>query len=74
MLVRIFLFLFGFGLSTIGCFYIIVYLNLFSFGYNFFDYVKFIISRLECLNFLFGFIFMFFSIYILGGKNSELCI
>ncbi len=74
MLLRIFLFLIGFGLSIIGSFYIIIYLNLLTFGYNFFEYVKFIISRLECLNFFIGIIFMVVSIYFMGGKNNELCI
>ncbi|MBQ9072496.1 MAG: hypothetical protein IJY25_05010 [Bacilli bacterium] len=69
MLLKIFLFLFGFGLTTIGSIYMICYLNLFSIGYNFFEYVNFIIRRIECLNFFFGIILMILSITI-GGKNE----
>ena len=69
MIFRIFIFLIGFGLTTIGFMYIIVYLNLFSIGYNFFEYVNFIIRRLECLNALIGIILMILAITI-GGKNE----
>ncbi len=74
MLLRLFVFLIGFGLSIIGSFYLIIYLNLLSYGYNFTEYVKFISSRFECLNFVFGIIFMLFSIFFMGGKNNELCL
>lgn len=69
MFLKAFLFLLGFGLTVIGCVYIIVYLNLLSIGYNFFEYVNFIIRRLECLNALFGIIIMIISV-TLGGKNE----
>ena len=69
MLIKILLFLIGFGLTTIGFVYIICYLNLFSIGYNFFEYVNFIIRRIECLNALFGIIIMLISLNI-GGKNE----
>lgn len=68
MLLRIFLFLIGFGLTTIGLVYIICYLNLFTIGYNFFDYVNFIIRRIECLNTIFGIIIM--ALALTGGKNE----
>ena len=55
------IFLFGFGLTVIGLSYIIIYLNLLSIGYNFFEYVNFIIRRIECLNFVFGVILMIVS-------------
>ena len=66
---RILLFLIGFGLTTIGLVYLILYLNLFSFGYNFLDYVNFIIRRIECLNVFFGIILMIISLNI-GGKSE----
>lgn len=69
MLIRIFTFLIGFGLTTIGCVYIVSYLNLFSFGYNFIEYVNFITRRIECLNAPVGIILMVLSI-TLGGKNE----
>ena len=69
MLFRIFLFLLGFGLTTVGFVYIISYLNLINIGYNFLEYVNFIIRRIECLNALFGIAIMTLSI-TLGGKNE----
>lgn len=69
MLLKIFLFLIGFGLTTIGFVYIISYLNLLSIGYNFLEYVNFIIRRIECLNAFLGIIIMIISI-TLGGKNE----
>ena len=69
MLFRIFLFLLGCGLATIGFMYIIVYLNLISIGYNFLEYVNFIIRRIECLNAPIGIILMTISIAI-GGKHE----
>lgn len=70
---RVFFFLLGFGLTVIGFVYIISYLNLLSIGYNFLEYVKFIIRRIECLIALIGIIIMFLSIYM-GGKCDELYI
>lgn len=67
MLTKVFFFLIGFGLTILGLVYIISYLNLLTIGYNFLDYVKFIIRRIECLNALFGIIIMLISI---GGKNE----
>ena len=67
MLFKIFVFLLGFGLTVIGFVYIVSYLNLLSIGYNFFDYVNFIIRRFECLNALLGIILMILSTCI-GGK------
>lgn len=69
MFFKLFLFLLGFGLTTIGFVYIICYLNLFTIGYNFFDFVNFIIRRIECINSIIGIIIMYLSICI-GGKNE----
>ena len=69
MFIRFFLFLLGFGLTTIGFVYIICYLNLLTIGYNFFDFVNFIIRRIECINAIIGIIIMYLSICI-GGKNE----
>lgn len=59
---KIFFFLVGFGLTTIGLIYIICYLNLLTIGYNFLEYVNFIIRRTECLYALFGIIIMLLTI------------
>lgn len=70
MSIRFLIFLFGFGLAVIGFSYIIIYLNLLSLGYNFFDYVKFISRRLECINALLGIILMSIVIFTKGGKDE----
>ncbi len=69
MLLRVFLFLLGFGLTTLGAVYIICYLNLLDIGYNFLQYVNFIIRRLECIIFIIGIILMILATTI-GGKNE----
>ena len=71
MFFKFFLFLIGFGLTTIGSVYIICYLNLFSIGYNFFDYVNFIIRRVECLNTFIGIIIMILSLTIRGKDEKN---
>ena len=69
MLFKIFLFLIGFGLTTIVLMYIICYLNLLNLGYNFIEYVNFIIRRIECINAIIGIIIMIIALS-LGGKNE----
>lgn len=64
MLVRIFFFLVGFGLTVIGCIFIISYLNLMSLGYNFTDYVNFISKRVECYYAIVGIILIALTIFI----------
>ena len=71
-MLRIFFFLFGFGLMVIGFTYIILYLNLFSVGYNFSEYVNFIFRRLECHFVLIGLIILILSMFIKGEKKYEL--
>lgn len=66
---RIFFFLLGFGLMTIGFVYIILYLNLLSIGYNFSYYVNFITSRVECYFSIIGFIILNLAIYLKGDQK-----
>jgi hypothetical protein len=71
MFFRSFIFLFGFGFSVISLSFIFIYLNLLTIGYNFFEYVQFIIRRIECLNLIIGISLIALSLSN-GGKN-ELC-
>ena len=71
-MLRIFFFLFGFGLMVIGFTYIILYLNLFTIGYNFLEYVNFIFSRVECYFVFVGLIILVLSMFIKGENNYEL--
>jgi len=66
---KTFIFLIGFGLSVIGNTYIISYLNYLTIGYNFKEYVNFIIRRPECLLAILGLIMITLSIYK-GDKNE----
>lgn len=50
---------------SISLFFMILYLNLFTLGYSFFDYVHFINSRIECLIFYVGIILI-----IIGLKKK----
>ena len=59
---RIFCFTLGFFLTVIGTIYIISYLNLLTLGYNFLEYIHFIIRRLECLYAPIGIIIMFITL------------
>lgn len=72
MLARIFFFLLGFGLTVVGCVYIISYLNLLTIGYNFYEYVNFISRRIECLYTIIGIILMICATLFTGGKKYEL--
>lgn len=77
MFVRITFFLIGFGLTIIGFIYIVSYLNLMTIGYNFIEYVKFIIGRLECIFAPIGLIILTLSIYMpsfIRRKKDELYI
>lgn len=69
-MVRIFVFLIGFGLTVIGCVYSISYLNLLTLGYSFLEYVQFIMKRFECLYTIIGIIIIMLDLYIPGGKNE----
>ena len=72
-MIRIFFFLLGFGIMTIGFVYIILYLNLLTIGYNFINYVNFIVRRFECYFSLIGLIIINISMYI-KGDNYGLCL
>ena len=69
-MIRVFFFLLGFGLMVIGCSFIILYLNLTTMGYNFLEYVNFIIRRVECYFSIIGFIIMILSITLKGDYRN----
>ena len=69
MLLKIFLFLSGFGLMIIGFSTLILYINLFSFGYNFKEYIYYILKIPEFYYLIVGFILLNFSILLKGDKK-----
>ena len=70
-MIRVFFFLLGFGFMVIGSSFIILYLNLKTMGYNFFNYVNFISRRFECYFSIIGLIMMILSITIKGEDKNE---
>lgn len=72
-MIKTFFFLFGFGLMVLGFSYIIIYLNLFTMGYSFFDYIKYIFTHLECLYCLIGLIIDSIVIFTWRDKY-DLCL
>ena len=69
-MIRVFFFLLGFGLMVIGCSFIILYLTLTTMGYNFLEYVNFIIRRVECYFSIIGFIIIILSIALKGDYGK----
>lgn len=67
---RLFFLLVGFGLTVIGFVYIISYLNLLTIGYNFSQYVNFIIRRIECMYAPIGITIILLSILLPGGEKD----
>ena len=71
-MIRIFFFLIGFALMTIGLTFTILYLNLLTIGYNFSIYVNFILRRIECYYTIIGFTIILLTLTIKGDKKHEL--
>ena len=65
-MIKVILFILGVFLCSFGLLFDLLYLNLLSMGYSFLEYVKFIISRVECNSLPIGIIILLF---LLGGKN-----
>ena len=71
-MIRIFFFLIGIALMTIGLTFTILYLNLLTIGYNFSIYVNFILRRIECYYTIIGFTIILLTLTIKGDKKHEL--
>ena len=68
---KIFLFITGFGLMVLGFSTMILYINLFAFGYNFKEYISYIVKLPEFYYLLVGFILINLSILNKGEKNEK---
>jgi len=71
LLFKIFLFLIGFGLLTVGFSSIILYINLLGFGYTLKEYINYLLKSPEFYYLIFGFILLNISIFIKGEKNEK---
>lgn len=56
MVSKVFFFILGFLLMTYGFYYLIIYINLFSFGYTFDEYFSYLVTRYECWSLIIGII------------------
>ena len=63
MFFRIICFFIGILFIVTGFVNLILYLNLLSIGYSFFEYVNFIIRRIEVLSLFIGMFMIFISIF-----------
>ena len=66
-MIRITMFLLGFGLSVIGFVYIISYLNYLTIGYTFLEYLKLCGTKVECLLALVGIILISMALFLKGN-------
>ncbi|MBQ1812513.1 MAG: hypothetical protein II119_01000 [Bacilli bacterium] len=64
MILRIIFLFIGILLVVVGITSIILYLNLLSIGCSFFEYLNFIIRRLECINLIIGLIIIYITAFI----------
>ena len=55
---RIVLYILSVFFMSIGLTFIIIFSNLFSFGYSFFEYLEYILTNFYCLLFLVGFVLL----------------
>ena len=69
---RMCLFLIGFGLMVIGCTYIITYMNLISMGYSVTQYLRFILSKVECQFAIIGFLITSIIILTKGNEKDDI--
>ena len=68
MITKIFIMLLTFILMSFGLTYIIIYINLFTFGYTSKEYIIFIFKQPECYLFFISFFIELFLILTWKGK------
>lgn len=70
MLFRLILYLSGIMFCSLGILFIIIYLNLLNMGYNFLEYVHFIIVKPQCLIIILGIFNIYLALKRKGKKNG----
>ena len=63
--------LIGFILTTFGFFYVIVYSNLFTFGYSLKEYFLFMLTKLGLYSLILGLILIFIALIQLKRKEEK---
>ncbi len=59
----------GFLFMVIGFFYLIVYTNLFTFGYSFSEYIEFMLTHIRNYSLFIGVILIVIALYWKGAKK-----
>ena len=70
MLKRIIYFILGMIITSSALMYIVIYLNLLRMGYSMLDYVKYVLSSIECTKIFIGIILIILSLK--KGRKNEL--
>lgn len=70
-MMRVFCFLLGFILMVLGFFYVIIYVNLISFGYNIKEYFSYLTTRYECWSLILGLLIILISLFRKGKKYDK---
>ena len=70
MLLRIVLYFSGIFFCSIGSMFVVIYLNLLNMGYNFREYVHFIIVKPECIILFLGIFNIYLALKRKGKKNG----
>lgn len=70
MITRILIMLVAFFFMVIGLTYMIIYINLFTFGYTIKEYLMFIILKPECYLFFISFFIELLCIFTWKGKRE----
>ena len=70
MLKRIIYFILGIIITSSALTYIVIYLNLLRMGYSMLDYVKYVLSSIECTKIFIGIILIILSLK--KGRKNEL--
>lgn len=72
MLIRIFSFIIGFLLASLSLAFIMLYINIINLGYNFIDFLNFILKKPELYLLFIGIILMMLAFR--KDKKNDLCL
>ena len=72
MLIKILMFIIGFILTSLSLSFLFLYLNILNLGYNFIEFINFIIKKWELYLFFIGIILMIISLR--KEKPDDICL
>lgn len=68
-MMKLFIYIVGFMLMTMGFFYVIAYINLFTFGYSLLEYSKFMLSHIQTYSLPIGMLLIAIALYKKGARR-----